>query len=281
MFDEVSSTVRKHWWLALLAASIAGTIPVAYLLAPPTAVGFEGWVGVFGTVNSLALSLVLVFLYYQMSKTQARQTELIDQQKRLLEQEQQPLVEVRNVSVETDETETRIITEVTNKATAPIRAPMLGLGLVLYGDNEKKIGISPENPVVYERDEWRIEPVGKYFQRTTAPDSTGEIHLESGETATLVAPVTFSGHNWETEETESLSFRELVAMLRETGIGMVKVQASLVYAGQDGYLRNRCLDSGKAELSSFETLDELFASERENTGLPLEFLSKPRPHPTK
>lgn len=275
MFDDVSSTVRQYWWFALLAASIASTIPVAYLLAPPAAIGFEEWVGVFGTVNSLALSLVLVFLYRQMSETQADQTELMDQQKQLLKRKQQPLIEVQGVSIETDASETRITAKVMNKAITPIQAPMLGLGLVLYGENAEKIGISPENPVMYQRDEWRIEPVGKYFQRETMPDSNGEIHLESGETATLVAPVTFRGRNRETEKTASLSFRDLSEMLRETGIGMIKLQASLIYTGRDGYLWERCLSSGKAELSTFETLDELFTGECKPSELPFESLARP------
>lgn len=281
VLDGIRSELHQNWWLAVMAVALAGTIPTAYVLAPPTEVGFTGWVGVFGTVNSLAISLILAYLYREMSETQDKQTELMENQQRLLQREQEPVVEIRNLSIEQDENGTQIAVEVANKGASPIRELLLGIDLVLYGETDAKLGMSTENPVVHEGDEWIIEPLDVAFQREGVPDDTGGTHLESGELATLVAPVVFRRRNRETERVASSSFRGLMAVLRETRIRTVKIHASLLYTGLDGRPRGQRLESGKADLTTFETLEELFASERTHTKLPSEFLTARQRHSTR
>ncbi|WP_158056290.1 hypothetical protein [Halorussus halophilus] len=273
MSDRLRSTLRRNWWLVLLATALVVTIPAAYVLAPPSTVGFAEWVGVFGTVTSLALSLILAVLYREMSETQRRQTELMERQQRLIEREQEPVVEVQEYSIETSTRETRIVAEVANKGASPIRDLTLGLDLVLYRADASKIGVSTEHPVVYEGAEWTIDRADVPFRREGATDATGKTHLESGETATLVAPVTFRRRSRDTERAVESQFEDLVGLLEKTEVGMVKLHASLLYTDWSGRPRGRRLDSGKAELGSFETLDELFASERPHSELPPEFLT--------
>lgn len=281
MIERARALLRRNWWIALVVAVLASAVPTAYLLSPPTSVGFADWVDVFGTLTSVGLSLVLAYLYREMNDTQSRQTELIENQQRLMERRQEPVVEIRDVAVAWGPDGTRVVLDVANKGASPLLDLTLGLDLVLYGESAEKLGVSTENPVLYDGEEWTIEAVDAAFRHEDATDAIGETHLEPGEAATLVAPVEFRRCNQEDGSSVASSFEAVLDLLDETQIGVIKLHASLLYAGWDGRLRGQRLESGKAELTALGSLDDLFASERPHTKLPDGFLANRRRRPTR
>lgn len=91
----------------------------SFLLARHTAIGFSTWINTTGTVGSIFLSGLLVYLYFSMGETQQRQFEALKAQANLLENQQKPQLRFSSLEISSGtELATEIFDEFDGKQSA-------------------------------------------------------------------------------------------------------------------------------------------------------------------
>ena len=111
---NITSRIKRDWWLYLLTASIPGILLVGWYISIQYGYNYQLIVQNIGLVGPIFVSLALAFLYRELTIVQGEQTNIMRSQKKMMEVEHEPILEIDRVAYDEDNPKNYITIFVSN-----------------------------------------------------------------------------------------------------------------------------------------------------------------------